>query len=157
MPLFLQRQKGRPVGAHPEEAGVAERDQATVAEGQIEGGGEEREDQDPRQEIQVIGGVQATDPERGQEQDRRRIHEEDPEPKNRPGPDAPPTWIVDPLDGTWEFTTGVPEFVVSIGLVVDSVAMLGVLYNPITEETFSGCVGAIPRSLLPSIGFSFSP
>ena len=26
-------------------------------------------------------------------------------------------WIVDPLDGTWEFTTGVPEFVVSIGLV----------------------------------------
>ena len=50
-------------------------------------------------------------------------------------------WIVDPLDGTWEFTTGVPEFVVSIGLVVDGVAVLGVLYNPITEETFSGCRG----------------
>jgi myo-inositol-1(or 4)-monophosphatase len=50
-------------------------------------------------------------------------------------------WIVDPLDGTWEFTTGVPEFVVSIGLVVDGVAVLGVLYNPITEETFSGCLG----------------
>jgi myo-inositol-1(or 4)-monophosphatase len=48
-------------------------------------------------------------------------------------------WIVDPLDGTWEFTTGVPEFVVSIGLVVDGMAVLGVLYNPITEETFSGC------------------
>src|SRR5262245_18658799 len=47
-------------------------------------------------------------------------------------------WIVDPLDGTWEFTTGVPEFVVSIGLSVEGVAMLGVLYNPITEETFSG-------------------
>jgi myo-inositol-1(or 4)-monophosphatase len=50
-------------------------------------------------------------------------------------------WIVDPLDGTWEFTTGVPEFVVSIGLVVDGLAVLGVLYNPITEETFSGCRG----------------
>jgi myo-inositol-1(or 4)-monophosphatase len=50
-------------------------------------------------------------------------------------------WIVDPLDGTWEFTTGVPEFVVSIGLVVDGVAVLGVLYNPITEETFSGGLG----------------
>jgi myo-inositol-1(or 4)-monophosphatase len=50
-------------------------------------------------------------------------------------------WIVDPLDGTWEFTTGVPEFVVSIGLVIDGLAVLGVLYNPITEETFSGCLG----------------
>jgi myo-inositol-1(or 4)-monophosphatase len=51
-------------------------------------------------------------------------------------------WIIDPLDGTWEFTTGVPEFVVSIGLSVDGIATLGVLYNPITEETFSGIRGA---------------
>jgi myo-inositol-1(or 4)-monophosphatase len=51
------------------------------------------------------------------------------------------TWIIDPLDGTWEFTTGVPEFVVSIALSVDCVAALGVLYNPITEETFSGILG----------------
>jgi len=36
------------------------------------------------------------------------------------------------------FTTGVPEFVVSIGLSIEGVAVLGVLYNPITEETFSG-------------------
>lgn len=50
-------------------------------------------------------------------------------------------WIIDPLDGTWEFTTGVPEFVVSIGLSVDGIAALGVLYNPITEETFSGIRG----------------
>jgi myo-inositol-1(or 4)-monophosphatase len=51
------------------------------------------------------------------------------------------TWIIDPLDGTWEFTTGVPEFVVSIGLSVEGAAVLGVLYNPITEETFSGLRG----------------
>lgn len=50
-------------------------------------------------------------------------------------------WIIDPLDGTWEFTTGVPEFVVSIGLAIDGVASLGVLYNPITEEMFSGLRG----------------
>jgi myo-inositol-1(or 4)-monophosphatase len=50
-------------------------------------------------------------------------------------------WIIDPLDGTWEFTTGVPEFVVSIGLAVEGDAALGVLYNPITEETFSGICG----------------
>jgi myo-inositol-1(or 4)-monophosphatase len=50
-------------------------------------------------------------------------------------------WIVDPLDGTWEFTTGVPEFVVSIGLSIEGVAVLGVLYNPMTGETFSGLRG----------------
>jgi myo-inositol-1(or 4)-monophosphatase len=51
------------------------------------------------------------------------------------------TWIIDPLDGTWEFTTGVPEFVVSVALSVDSIAVLGVLHNPVTEETFSGIRG----------------
>lgn len=50
-------------------------------------------------------------------------------------------WIIDPLDGTWEFTAGVPEFAVAIGLAVEGVPVLGVLYNPITEETFSGIRG----------------
>ena len=50
-------------------------------------------------------------------------------------------WIVDPLDGTREFTLGIPEFVVSIGLVIDGQARLGVLYNPIKEQLFSGVVG----------------
>lgn len=53
----------------------------------------------------------------------------------------PRVWIIDPLDGTWEFATGVPEFVVSIGLCVAGEAVLGVLYNPITEETFAGLRG----------------
>jgi myo-inositol-1(or 4)-monophosphatase len=50
-------------------------------------------------------------------------------------------WIIDPLDGTWEFTTGVPEFVVSIALSIEGTAALGVLYNPITEELFAGLRG----------------
>ncbi len=50
-------------------------------------------------------------------------------------------WIVDPLDGTKEFTLGIPEFVVSIGLVYRGEARLGVLYNPIKEELFAGFVG----------------
>jgi myo-inositol-1(or 4)-monophosphatase len=50
-------------------------------------------------------------------------------------------WIIDPLDGTWEFATGVPEFVVSIGLSIGGIATLGVLYNPITEELFTGLRG----------------
>ncbi|MBC8377136.1 MAG: 3'(2'),5'-bisphosphate nucleotidase CysQ [FCB group bacterium] len=43
-------------------------------------------------------------------------------------------WIVDPLDGTKEFIEGVPDFVTSIGLVQNGIPILGVLYNPVTEE-----------------------
>lgn len=50
-------------------------------------------------------------------------------------------WIVDPLDGTKEFTLGIPEFVVSIGLVQAGRPVLGVLYNPIKDELFAGVVG----------------
>lgn len=50
-------------------------------------------------------------------------------------------WIVDPLDGTREFTLRIPEFVVSIGLVVDGVPTVGVLLNPATGELFAGAIG----------------
>jgi len=50
-------------------------------------------------------------------------------------------WIVDPLDGTKEFIKGVPEFVVAIALTVDGVPVMGVSYNPIKDEMFSGIVG----------------
>ena len=46
------------------------------------------------------------------------------------------TWVVDPLDGTKEFIEGVPHYVVSIGLVQNGNPVLGVLYNPVTEEMF---------------------
>lgn len=49
-------------------------------------------------------------------------------------------WIVDPLDGTREFTLRIPEFVVSIGLAVHGQPVLGVLYNPIRDELFTGIV-----------------
>jgi len=45
-------------------------------------------------------------------------------------------WIVDPLDGTKEFIEGVPQFVVSIGLVRNGTPFLGVLYNPVKKELF---------------------
>ncbi len=49
-------------------------------------------------------------------------------------------WIVDPLDGTREFTLGMPEFVVSIGLSLDGDAVLGVLYQPILDQLIVGVV-----------------
>jgi myo-inositol-1(or 4)-monophosphatase len=53
----------------------------------------------------------------------------------------PRAFVVDPLDGTREFTKGLPEFVVSVAWTVAGEARVGVLYNPITGELFSGIVG----------------
>ncbi len=46
-------------------------------------------------------------------------------------------WVVDPLDGTKEFIEGIPHFVVSIALVENNKPVIGVLYNPVTDEIFS--------------------
>ena len=43
-------------------------------------------------------------------------------------------WIVDPLDGTREFTRGVPEFVVSIAYVVGTEARIGVLFRGVRSR-----------------------
>ena len=50
-------------------------------------------------------------------------------------------WVVDPLDGTKEFIEGVPNFVVSVGLVENGIPIVGVLYNPVTQETFTAATG----------------
>jgi fructose-1,6-bisphosphatase/inositol monophosphatase family enzyme len=50
-------------------------------------------------------------------------------------------WVIDPLDGTREFTEKVPQFVVSVGLAVDGQPAVGVLVNPATGEEFTGIVG----------------
>jgi myo-inositol-1(or 4)-monophosphatase len=48
---------------------------------------------------------------------------------------------VDPLDGTKEFITGVPEFCVAIALVERGRPVLGVTYNPVKREMFSAARG----------------
>jgi len=50
-------------------------------------------------------------------------------------------WVVDPLDGTREFVTGIPEWSVSIGLVVDGEPVAGGICNPATGERIAGAVG----------------
>ena len=51
-------------------------------------------------------------------------------------------WLVDPLDGTREFTAGRDEFTVNIGLVRDGRPVLGVVGIPAYGEMFGGIVGA---------------
>ena len=50
-------------------------------------------------------------------------------------------WIVDPIDGTEEFIAGIPEFAISIALVVEGTPVIGVLYNPATAELFYAYTG----------------
>jgi len=39
-------------------------------------------------------------------------------------------WIVDPMDGTKEFVSRIPEFAISIALVADGIPIVGVIHNP---------------------------
>jgi len=50
-------------------------------------------------------------------------------------------WLVDPLDGTREFSSGRDEFAVCIGLVRDGVAVLGAVGAPAQGKTYGGIVG----------------
>lgn len=47
-------------------------------------------------------------------------------------------WIVDPLDGTREFVEGIPEWCISIGLVIDGRPVAGGICNPATNQIFVG-------------------
>lgn len=47
-------------------------------------------------------------------------------------------WIVDPLDGTTNYAHGYPHFAVSVALEVDGEVELGVVYDPILRELFTG-------------------
>src|SRR5438874_13140408 len=69
------------------------------------------------------------------------LGEEDASPRARPGPDAPPTWIVDPLDGTTNYVHDCPLYCVSIGLQLAGDLVVGVVYDPSRQEMFAGARG----------------
>jgi myo-inositol-1(or 4)-monophosphatase len=50
-------------------------------------------------------------------------------------------WIVDPLDGTKEFISEIPEFVVCVSLVEDGLPRIAVEYNPVRDELFTARKG----------------
>lgn len=50
-------------------------------------------------------------------------------------------WVVDPIDGTKEFVSGIPEYAVSVALVEDGLPVLAVVYNPATKEMFAAAAG----------------
>jgi myo-inositol-1(or 4)-monophosphatase len=46
-------------------------------------------------------------------------------------------WYVDPIDGTLNFSHGIPISCVSIALQIDGQSMVGVVYDPYRDEMFS--------------------
>jgi myo-inositol-1(or 4)-monophosphatase len=54
---------------------------------------------------------------------------------------APYTWVVDPVDGTGNFTHGNPNYAVSIALLDAGEPVMGVVYVPETDELFHAIQG----------------
>ncbi len=59
----------------------------------------------------------------------------------RPGADLPPTWIVDPIDGTTNYVHDCPLYCISIGLQIAGVLEVGVVYDPSRREMFAAASG----------------
>lgn len=50
-------------------------------------------------------------------------------------------WCIDPLDGTTNFTSGLPFFGISVALVEQGVSRLGIVYDPNRDECFAASAG----------------
>ena len=50
-------------------------------------------------------------------------------------------WAIDPLDGTTNYAHQYPAVATSIGLLINGVPHLGVVYNPIRDELFQAATG----------------
>jgi myo-inositol-1(or 4)-monophosphatase len=55
--------------------------------------------------------------------------------------DAPPTWIVDPLDGTTNYVHDLPLYCVSIGLQIAGELVVGAVFEPTRGEMFHAARG----------------
>jgi myo-inositol-1(or 4)-monophosphatase len=69
------------------------------------------------------------------------VGEEEGASKARPEPGAPPTWIVDPLDGTTNYVHDIPAYCVSVGLQVDGELVVGAIFDPRQNELFAAANG----------------
>ena len=56
--------------------------------------------------------------------------------------EKPRVWVLDPIDGTKYFMLGIPQYGISIALVEKGDPVIGVIFNPATEEYFLAVKGA---------------
>jgi myo-inositol-1(or 4)-monophosphatase len=55
--------------------------------------------------------------------------------------DSPYLWAIDPLDGTTNYAHQYPCFAVSVGLLIDGVPEVGVIFDPTRQELFRAATG----------------
>jgi len=54
-------------------------------------------------------------------------------------------WIIDPLDGTVNYFYGIPHFCISIALRLHNEIVVGVIYDPIRGEMWTGQKGEVSK------------
>jgi myo-inositol-1(or 4)-monophosphatase len=54
---------------------------------------------------------------------------------------GPVRWLIDPVDGTSNYSRAIPNFCVSIAAAVEETIVVGVIYDPMTDELFSAVRG----------------
>lgn len=50
-------------------------------------------------------------------------------------------WVIDPLDGTTNYSHSFPAFCVSIGVIINGAVRIGVVYDPSRDELFTATEG----------------
>ncbi|PNS14110.1 Inositol monophosphatase 2 [Sphaceloma murrayae] len=65
---------------------------------------------------------------------------------------ASPTWIVDPLDGTVNYTHLFPSYCVSIAFCIAHRPVIGVIYAPFLSQLFTACQGRGAWLSTPAMG-----
>lgn len=58
------------------------------------------------------------------------------------GEDKEVVWVIDPIDGTQSFIHGIPIYTTLIGILIENVPKVGVIYAPALEEMVSAATGS---------------
>ncbi len=51
-------------------------------------------------------------------------------------------WVIDPIDGTKNYVYGLPMFFTQIALLENGKPILGIVYNPVSNQMFSASLGS---------------
>ena len=65
--------------------------------------------------------------------------------ENQSSQEADPLWVVDPIDGTLNFSQGIPHAAISIAYREEGVYRVGVVYDPFRDEMFHAIQGRFAR------------
>ena len=92
-------------------------------------------DADKASETLIVSGLREAFP------DFRLIGEEGSRTHTHDAAESNYGWVIDPLDGTTNFAHAYPHFAVSIGLEFRGEPAVGVVYDPMRDETFVAVAG----------------